>query len=164
MSSTAAPRCPVITVSSSRAAGSVVEDTSGDLVETRLRELPAAEVERLRVADDLDAIRSALLQTSAELVVLTGGTGIGSGDVTPEAVRPLLDRDLPGMGEAMRAAGLTKTAHLDAVWPALPHALSLLQRGAMQWLCDARDSAQAAADQRLRTVFDHMRASGIEPR
>ncbi len=90
--------------------------------------------------------------------MLTGGTGISSTDVTPEAVRPLLQRDLPGMAEAMRAAGMAKTPHamlsrqlagvagttlvlvlpgspaacsdcLDAVWPALPHALALLQNG-----------------------------------
>lgn len=159
MSSPGAPRCAVITVSSSRAAGSGADDTSGDLIERRLRALPSADIERVLIADDIDSIRSALLQSSADLVVLTGGTGIGAGDVTPEAVRPLLDRDLPGMGEAMRAAGLAKTAHamlsrqlagvrgqtlvlalpgstaacrdcLDAVWPALPHALSILRRSA----------------------------------
>ncbi|MBJ7593950.1 MAG: MogA/MoaB family molybdenum cofactor biosynthesis protein [Candidatus Dormibacteraeota bacterium] len=159
MSSTTGLLCAVITVSSSRAAGSGAVDSSGDLVETRLRTLPVADIERLLVADDVDSIRNALLQSSADLVVITGGTGIGAGDVTPEAVRPMLDRELPGMGEAMRAAGLAKTAHamlsrqlggvrgqtlvlalpgstaacrdcLDAVWPALPHALSLLRRGA----------------------------------
>ncbi len=102
----------------------------------------------------MKAIQRAVIATSTHLVVLTGGTGIAPDDVTPEAVRPLLHRELPGMAEAMRAIGLAKTPHamlsrqlagvrdrtliqlpgspgacqncLDAVWPALPHALALL--------------------------------------
>jgi molybdopterin adenylyltransferase len=149
------PDCLVVTVSSSRAGGSAADDASGDLIAARLAQMPARSIARALVADDMDAIRSAVLAATSDLVVLTGGTGITSDDVTPEAVRPLLQRELPGMAEAMRAAGLAKTPHamlsrqlagvrgrtlilalpgspracqdcLDAVWPALPHALSLL--------------------------------------
>lgn len=152
------PDCLVITVSSSRARGSAAGDASGDLVTARLRHLPARSVERAMVADDVADIQAAMLASSADLIVLTGGTGIAPDDVTPEAVRPLLHRELPGMAEAMRAAGLSKTPHamlsrqlagvrggtlilalpgspracedcLDAVWPVLPHALALLTAG-----------------------------------
>jgi molybdenum cofactor biosynthesis protein B len=155
---TAAPDCVVITVSSSRARGSVDDDPSGALIAERLAQLPARQVRRELVTDDVEDIRGAVLATAADLVVLTGGTGIGVNDVTPEAIRPLLDRELPGMAEAMRAAGRAKTPHamlsrqlagvmgstlvlalpgspaacadcLDAVWPALPHALALLRSG-----------------------------------
>jgi molybdenum cofactor synthesis domain-containing protein len=149
-------RCVVITVSSSRAAGSGEEDRSGDLVASRLAALPARVVGRTVVADDVAAIRNAVTAAAdAELIVLTGGTGIADGDVTPEAVRPLLERKIPGMVEAMRSAGMASTPHamlsrqqaglvghalllalpgsaracgecLDAVWDALPHALELL--------------------------------------
>jgi molybdenum cofactor synthesis domain-containing protein len=150
------PRCAVITVSTSRYAGSGNADSSGDLIASRLEMLPGRIVHRALVPDDVEAIRTALAQLDADLVVITGGTGIAPTDVTPEAVRPLLQRELPGMAEAMRAAGLAKTPHamlsrqlvgvmgnalvmllpgsasgcsdcLDAVWPALPHALELLR-------------------------------------
>jgi molybdenum cofactor synthesis domain-containing protein len=156
-SQSAAPGCAVITVSSSRAAGSDAPDASGDLIAARLAQLPARVVHRSLVPDDIDAIRDAVIVASAELIVLTGGTGIAPNDVTPEAVRPLLQRELPGMAEAMRAAGLTKTPNamlsrqlagvrdrslilvlpgstkacedcLNAVWPVLPHALALLSQ------------------------------------
>jgi molybdenum cofactor synthesis domain-containing protein len=148
--------CAVVTVSTSRAAGSGAPDTSGDLVVARLEALPGRVVRRDLVPDDVAAIRAAITAaTGADLLVLTGGTGIAASDVTPEAVRPLLQRELPGMAEAMRAAGLAKTAHamlsrqlagvagatlvlvlpgspqacadcLDAVWPVLLHAVALL--------------------------------------
>lgn len=151
----AAPACVVITVSSSRAGGAAAADAGGDLIARRLGELPASSVGRILVPDGIPAIQAAVIAAAADLVVLTGGTGIAPGDVTPEAVRPLLDRELPGMAEAMRAAGLRRTPHamlsrqlcgvrgrtlilalpgspsacrdcLDAVWMALPHALALL--------------------------------------
>ncbi|MBJ7593987.1 MAG: MogA/MoaB family molybdenum cofactor biosynthesis protein [Candidatus Dormibacteraeota bacterium] len=151
-------RCAVITVSTSRAAGADAGDASGDLVASRLESLPGRIVHRALVRDDIDAIRAAVGDVDADLVVLTGGTGIAPSDVTPEAVLPLLQRELPGMAEAMRAAGLAKTPHamlsrqfagvmgstlllalpgstaacadcLDAVWPALPHALAMLREG-----------------------------------
>lgn len=149
------PDCLVITVSSSRASGSAADDASGDLIALRLAQIPANSIRRVLIADAVQAIQDAVIAASADLVILTGGTGIAADDVTPEAVRPLLHRELPGMAEAMRAAGLTKTPFamlsrqlagvrdrtlilalpgspgacqdcLDAVWPALPHALALI--------------------------------------
>lgn len=101
----------MLTVSSSRAAGSGEPDGSGDYVVEHLQDRGWHVIRRGLVADDVDAIRDALDVAGLDLVVLTGGTGIGAGDVTPEAVRPLLDRELPGMAEAMRAAGLRNTPH-----------------------------------------------------
>jgi molybdenum cofactor synthesis domain-containing protein len=152
------PRFVVITVSSSRAAGSGEEDRSGDLVAARFTSMPARIVGRAVVPDDVTAIRAAVTAAGeVELIVLTGGTGIASGDVTPEAVRPLMQREIPGMTEVMRSAGMESTPHamlsrqqagvvdgalllalpgsaraciecLDAIWEALPHALDLLRR------------------------------------
>jgi molybdenum cofactor synthesis domain-containing protein len=51
------------------------------------------------------------LRIDPELIVMTGGTGLGPRDVTPQTVTPFLDFEIPGMAEAMRAAGMKKTPH-----------------------------------------------------
>lgn len=67
------------------------------------------------VPDERDAIAAALRDaaTRARLVVTSGGTGIGPRDVTPEATRSVLDKEIPGFGEAMRAVSRTKTPFAD---------------------------------------------------
>lgn len=153
----AEPRVAVITVSDGCAAGAR-EDASGDLVAARLLGLPAQIVSRAVVPDSIPHIRAALGDAllAADCVILTGGTGLGPRDVTPQAVSSFLEYEVPGMSEAMRSAGLRHTPHamlsrqvsgvaqgrlvlalpgsaravaecLDAVWPALPHALALLR-------------------------------------
>jgi molybdenum cofactor synthesis domain-containing protein len=149
-------RAAVVTVSDSRAGGRP-GDESGDVIVERLRGLPAAIVHRTIVADSIDEIQSALRHAMdvADLIVLTGGTGVGPRDVTPQALEPLLDYQVPGMSEAMRHDGLQRTPHamlsrqvvgvadrcliialpgspravaesLDSIWAAVPHALALL--------------------------------------
>jgi molybdenum cofactor synthesis domain-containing protein len=64
-------------------------------------------VSRAVVPDEMDAIRGAVrdgLDAGAALVLTTGGTGLNPTDVTPEAVRALFDREVPGIAEALRAA------------------------------------------------------------
>lgn len=148
-------RVAQLTVSDSRDTG---DDTSGDVITARLAQLPADVVTRSVVADAIDDIRAAVTSClgDADLIVLTGGTGLGPRDVTPQALRPLLDYEVPGMAEAMRRRGMRSTPRamlsrqvagvargclvlslpgsphavaesLDAVWDALPHALTLLQ-------------------------------------
>jgi molybdopterin adenylyltransferase len=150
-------RAAEITVSDSRARNGR-EDRSGDVIVERLAALPADVQARRSVVDSVDEIRSAVRECidTADLIVLTGGTGLGPRDVTPQALLPLLDYEVPGMAEAMRHEGLRSTPHamlsrqvagvagrclvlslpghpravaesLDAVWAALPHALELLQ-------------------------------------
>lgn len=94
-------RCAVLTVSSSRDPGT---DASGDAVEAVLSDAGHPVVARDLVADDLDAVRKAVeaLADEADAVVTTGGSGPAPGDVTPEAVRPLLVKELPGFGERFR--------------------------------------------------------------
>ena len=103
-----ATRAFVLTVSDGVAAG-VREDGSGSALAARLTALGFA-VERGIVADDVAAIQ-AIVEAAGRtpLVVTTGGTGLTPRDVTPQATRAILDYEIPGFGEAMRAHGRTKT-------------------------------------------------------
>jgi molybdopterin adenylyltransferase len=104
-------KAAVLTVSDGVTAGQR-EDRRGEV----LADLLAAEgyeVERRVVPDERDAIEAALLDlaASAQVVLTTGGTGLGPRDVTPEATRGVLDRPAPGIAEAIRADSIAKTPH-----------------------------------------------------
>jgi molybdenum cofactor synthesis domain-containing protein len=96
----------VVTCSDSVTAGRA-EDRSGPLAASLLADLGHAVTGVEAVADDVAAIGAAVrrsIDAGARIVVLTGGTGAGPRDVTPEALRALGLRELPGLGEAIRAA------------------------------------------------------------
>ena len=105
-------KAAVITVSDSVFAGTRV-DKSGAAVRSRLEALgwsvPVTEV----LPDEADRIAARLAELADGGTVLaiftTGGTGIALRDVTPEATRRILDREIPGFGELMRAKGLAST-------------------------------------------------------
>ena len=89
-------------------------DESGERLAEMLQRLPAEIVGRAVVTDDEEEIRTQVrrfLEADPHLIVLTGGTGLGPRDKTPQALEPMLDYQVPGMAEAMRAAGLRKTPH-----------------------------------------------------
>ena len=71
------------------------------------------EVERRVVPDERDEIAAALreLAAGARLVLTTGGTGLAPRDVTPEATRDVIEREAPGIAEALRADAIAKTPH-----------------------------------------------------
>ena len=151
-------RAAVLTISTSAAAGGRAEDVSGDTAAAMLAEASATVAERAVVADDRAAIRAQLLAwvDHVDAIVTTGGTGISPTDVTPEATLDVLERQLPGMAEAMRAVSLAKTPRamlsrgvagcrgrtlivnlpgspkgvrecLEVVLPVIPHAVEILQ-------------------------------------
>jgi molybdopterin adenylyltransferase len=101
----------VLTVSDGVVAGSR-EDKSGDLL-AQLLEADGYAVERRLVPDEAEQIATAIAALAAEaaLVLTTGGTGVAPRDVTPEATRPLLEREAPGIAEAIRADSLARTPH-----------------------------------------------------
>ena len=103
----------VITASDGAAAG-VRADESGARLDERLSAL-GFDVERLVVADEQWAIEAALVDGTARhpLVVTTGGTGLTPRDVTPQATQAVIDYEVPGLAEAMRAAGRASTPFAD---------------------------------------------------
>jgi molybdopterin adenylyltransferase len=149
----------IITVSDKGAKGER-EDRSGAVLFDLLLKEGYQVICRIVVPDEMDVISKELLKCVEEenvaLIVTTGGTGVTSRDVTPEATLAVVDRTIPGMAEAMRAASLLKTPHamisraivgirgttliinlpgspkgalenLEVILPALPHALNKIQ-------------------------------------
>ncbi len=109
-----------ITVSD-RASAGVYTDQSGPEIEKVLREFLGQDAVfvSLIVPDEVPLISAALKkfadEAKCDMVITTGGTGIAARDVTPEATRPVLEKELPGFGEAMRMQSLArvKTAILS---------------------------------------------------
>ncbi|WP_183095676.1 MogA/MoaB family molybdenum cofactor biosynthesis protein [Nocardioides stalactiti] len=100
----------VVVVASNRAAAGVYEDTTGPLIVEALRGLGFA-VDDATVRPDGEPVGAAValaVKAGARLVLTTGGTGLTPTDRTPEVTRPLLDREVPGLAEAIRAAGVAK--------------------------------------------------------
>jgi len=148
----------ILTVSDKGARGER-EDRSGPAIR-QMMEAAGGEIVRARiVADEQDEIRAALVEWSDEgldLILTTGGTGFSPRDWTPEATKAVLDRETPGIAEAMRRAGMEKTPtamlsraaagirkrtlivnlpgsekavreSLEAILPALPHGVEVLK-------------------------------------
>jgi molybdopterin adenylyltransferase len=102
----------ILTVSDSAVRGTR-EDLSGPLLRTRCEELGWQVEESAVVPDETDSIAERLKEWSDEkhvsLILTTGGTGVSARDITPEATRSILDREVPGLGELMRAKGMEQT-------------------------------------------------------
>lgn len=87
------------------------EDLSGPLIGEMMRQI-GAEVKYYEILpDEKEMIREKLIEYAgrADVILTTGGTGLSPRDVTPDATREVIDREIPGMAEIMRAAGMRKT-------------------------------------------------------
>jgi molybdopterin adenylyltransferase len=149
----------VLTLSDKGASGQR-EDTSGKVLAEMLSSIDG-KIEKYEVIpDDRALIQEKLVfyadQLRVDVIATTGGTGIGPRDVTPEATHAVIDKEIPGMAEAMRLAGLQKTPfamisraivgcrgttliinlpgspkgvreNLQAILPAIPHAVEKLK-------------------------------------
>ncbi len=104
----------VLTVSDKGAAGTR-EDLSGPAVMQVLSEIRAAVEHADIVPDEWGAIRTKLIDycdnKKIDLVLTTGGTGVAPRDITPDVTRDVIEKEVPGMAEAMRRESLKKTPH-----------------------------------------------------
>ena len=152
-------RVVVLTISDKGSKGER-EDSSGPLIREMVKDLPAEVIHYEIIPDEKEVIIEALKRSSdelkADLILTTGGTGLSPRDVTPDATSKVIDKEVPGFSEAMRAESLKKTPHamisraicgirgsslivnlpgspksveenLSVILPALPHALSKLK-------------------------------------
>jgi len=107
-------RVGVLTVSD-RCARGEREDRSGALVEAWATELGHHVAAREVVPDEAGGITTILVrwcdEAELDLIVTTGGTGLAPRDVTPEATRPVLEREVPGLAEELRRRGLDSTPY-----------------------------------------------------
>ncbi len=110
-------RCGVLTLSDKGARGER-EDTSGPELQEMLRAVGFMLAEYRIIADEQQLIEETLMEWADRLhldfIVTTGGTGVSPRDRTPEATRNIIDREVPGLAEAMRLASLAVTP--QAVW------------------------------------------------
>ncbi len=150
-------RAGVITVSTKGFAGER-PDESGPAMAEGLRAAGIEIVAQDLVPDDVERVATAILaaaRAGANVVLTTGGTGLSPNDVTPEATRRVIDREIPGIAEALRARSLERTPHgmlsrgvagalgktlvvnlpgspravresLEVILPVLPHVVELL--------------------------------------
>lgn len=152
-------RAGVVTISDKAAAGER-KDTSGPLLAGLLRDMGVRVVVQNVVPDEPDKIRRALTDLTdageIDLVITTGGTGLTPRDVTPEATRDLIEREVPGLAEMLRFEGYKQTPRavlsrgvtgirrrtliinlpgspravrdgMDTLAPLLPHAVQMLR-------------------------------------
>ena len=152
-------RVAILTISDSGAEGARA-DTSGDAISEIMAHQGFQEVRREIVPDERQMISETLVRwcdsEEMDLVLTTGGTGLGPRDVTPEATRAVIDLEVPGISEALRVQTLAKTPLamlsrsvagvrsgcliinlpgsptgvrecLDVALPAIPHALEMVK-------------------------------------
>ena len=109
-------RNAIVITASNRATAGVYKDLSGRALKEGLTQLGYQVMGHKLVQDDVHQIATTIkgaLADGIDLIVTTGGTGISPTDVTPEATKPLLEKELPGFAEAMRAYSREKVPTAD---------------------------------------------------
>ena len=148
-----------IITASDRGARGETEDVSANVIKEMLKTIDGEVINYKIVSDDLDILKDTMInmcEAGVDLILTSGGTGLSPRDNTPEATLAIIEREVPGIPEAMRQASLTITPHamisraragirgktliinlpgspkavrenLEVVLPALPHAIEILK-------------------------------------
>jgi molybdopterin adenylyltransferase len=151
-------RALVLTVSDGVTAGTR-DDASGDALALRLAAL-GFEVERRVVPDEMEEIAFAVTNAArnTQLIVSTGGTGLGPRDRTPQTLHALLDFEIPGFGEKMRAYGRTKTPMADlsrSLGGVLGSTLVIAVPGSVSGATESLQAVEPLLDHALETLRGH---------
>jgi molybdenum cofactor biosynthesis protein B len=151
----------VLTVSDTR---TLETDTGGALLAELLDAGGHRVVERALVPDEIESIRAAadrlLARDDVQVLLLTGGTGIAARDVTPEALAPLLDRELPGFGELFRALSYQEIGSAAM----LSRAFAGTARGrVVAALPGSRAAIRLAVEKLLLPELPHLAAEAAKP-
>jgi molybdopterin adenylyltransferase len=157
----------VVITASDRVSAGVREDDSGIGVGERLEALGFT-VERAVLPDE-QAMLTQVLRSTADahdLIVTTGGTGLTPRDVTPQATRDAIDYEVPGLGEAMRAAGRASTPFADlsrGIVGVIGRTLVINLPGSPRGAMESLGAIEGALDHALETLagpYDHDEVEG----
>ena len=123
----------MVVVCSDTIAAGKKEDRAGKAIVAKLEQSAVAIEEYVVIPDEVERIQAKVKEAVArgtDMIIFTGGTGLSVRDVTPEALRPLIERDIPGVSEAIRAYGQQRTPY------SMPRAASRARSAARScWPC-----------------------------
>jgi molybdenum cofactor synthesis domain-containing protein len=160
-----ARRALVLTISDGVTAGTR-DDASGDALADRLEGLGFT-VERDVVPDEMERIAATVTEASRScaLIVSTGGTGLGPRDRTPQTLHALLDYEIVGFGEQMRAFGRTKTPMADlsrSLAGVLGSTLVIAVPGSVSGATESLQAVEPLLDHALETLGGHTQHAQAE--